>query len=73
MIEYSATEDAQEIQDLLDSVNRKSDPESLVHGREMGLASPEEPQNAVWVIKNADGNLIQENYDYVSQELDPRE
>jgi len=66
VIEYSAVEDAQEIQDLLDSVNRKSDPESLVHGREMGLASPEEPQNAVWVIKDANGHLIQQNYEYVS-------
>lgn len=71
VIEYSADEDAQEIEDLLHSVNRKSDPESMVHGREMGLASPEEPQNAVWVIKDTDGNLIQGNYDYVRQELDP--
>ena len=55
VIEYSADEDAQEIEDLLHSVNRKSDPESLVHGREMGLASPEEPQNAVWVIKMLTG------------------
>jgi len=71
VIEYSADEDAQEIEGLLHSVNRKSDPESLVHGREMGLASPEEPQNAVWVIKDANGQLIQQNHEYVSQELDP--
>ena len=61
-------QDVMELEALVESVRRKSDPEADVHGRPMGLASPDEPRNAVWIIK--EGELVNEsNRDYVSEEL----
>tara|TARA_B100000405_G_scaffold280497_1_gene224427 strand:- start:2343 stop:3869 length:1527 start_codon:yes stop_codon:yes gene_type:complete len=61
-------QDTVELEALVESVRRKSDPDAEVHGRPMGLASPDEPRNAVWIIKQ--GELVNEvNRDYVSEEL----
>jgi len=61
-------QDTIELEALVESVRRKSDPDAEVHGRPMGLASPDEPRNAVWFIK--EGELVNEvNRDYVSEEL----
>ena len=61
-------QDTIELEALVESVRRKSDPDAEVHGRPMGLASPDEPRNAVWIIK--EGELVNEvNRDYVFEEL----
>ncbi len=65
---HETEQDTIELEALAESVRRKSDPDAEVHGRPMGLASPDEPRNAVWIIK--EGELVNEvNRDYVSEEL----
>ncbi len=69
---YSSGDEADqaELDALVESVRRKSEPDAEVHGQPMGLASPADPQNAVWVIKE-DGQVDDDNLAYVSAELQP--
>ena len=62
--------DSDELDALVESVRRKSDPDAEVHGQPMGLASPADPQNAVWTIKE-DEQVDEDNLAYVSAELQP--